>query len=49
VGFSYGDITMLMGLYGEVGGQRTVYGEGMGLNIWGIQGKDVFGFVIFQN
>ena len=33
----------------ECGGQRTVYGKGMGVNIWGIDTKDTFGFSILWN
>ena len=33
----------------ECGGQRTVYGKGMGVNISGIDTKDTFGVLIFPN
>ena len=46
MGVSYGENTILRGSYG-VGGQRTVDGKGMGLNIWGIDRKDGFLFPIW--
>jgi hypothetical protein len=33
----------------ECGGQRTVYGEGMGVNIWAYGGRILLGYPIFQN
>ena len=47
MGFSYGDITMLMDSFGEVGGsggQTTVNRKGMGANIRAYGGRILLGF-----
>jgi hypothetical protein len=47
MGFSYGENTILVDSFGEVGGsggQTTVYIKGMGVNISVLYGLGVYGF-----